>query len=155
MVRTLQDGFVWWKSQAGLLKTRKAQDQQVMDKFNQEMSFLKGIENELLQKIQTIDEEIIEEQIELKETLKWLEIKNKKALEQFRIKSQRALLKNALYIMEVQSKMPAFYQMVINCGLEKLREYYRKESKSAQTEFIFESKQKQKVFKAVKHEGQR
>ena len=52
-----------------------------MDKFNQEMSFLKGIENELLQKIQTIDEEIIEEQIELKETLKWLEIKNKKALE--------------------------------------------------------------------------
>lgn len=45
------------------------------------MSFLKGIENELLQKIHAVDEDLLQEAVELKDTLKWLEIKNKKALE--------------------------------------------------------------------------
>eukprot|EP00347_Sterkiella_histriomuscorum_P023411 403334741 len=152
-LKTMEDAFSQWKLLITTDEQIKGRDQ--LNQFDQEISYLRTIEEELQGQIQTIDREITLEQREQDRTKIWLSTKYKNEEKKFKLSSQKVLLDNSLYLNRVMNTMPAFYRLLIHSQLTQLKEKYKQEMKGANSVFVYEGKHQRNVFRAIQFEPPR
>ncbi|CDW77303.1 dihydropteridine reductase [Stylonychia lemnae] len=147
--RNKEDAFIQWKLMIRSNEQEKTKNQ--LNIFDQEMTYLKTIEDDLNGQIKEIEKQIGLESKEQKRTEIWLKTKYKQQEKKFQLQSQKVLLNNCLYMHRVQNIMPAFYLLFINYSLSQVREVYKKEIASAKDVFVYEGKHQRNIFQAVQY----